>query len=260
MEHLTKQQIILVALLVSFMTSLATGIFTVSLMSQMPKGVAQTITQVVEKTIQVANTPNASFGTVAITVDDQVSNAVSSVSPSVVRLINKDTSTFLGLGLVVTSKGLILADRSILTAGGQYLGILTDGTRVSFSISGDQPTNQNLAFLAPDAYNPLSLTYTPISFGSLARLGQTVLSLSGTTTSVVSQSIISEVQLQSIAATDPTAGRIVTTIPISKSVSGSPLFTPSGDVIGMELSSLSSPDGVVFYPIIALKSAVSILK
>src|SRR3989338_3691505 len=38
-ENLTKQQIVLVTLLVSFVTSLATGIITVSLMEQEPQGV-----------------------------------------------------------------------------------------------------------------------------------------------------------------------------------------------------------------------------
>ncbi|MEI8249365.1 MAG: trypsin-like peptidase domain-containing protein [Candidatus Taylorbacteria bacterium] len=259
MEHLTKHQLILLALLVSFVTSLATGIFTVSLMSQAPKGVTQTINQVVEKTIQVASEPSASFGTVAISVDDQVSNAVGSVSPSVAKIFSRDGNTFLGLGLIVTSHGLILTDRSILTSSNGYTSILTDGTHVTLTTSSDQPSNQALAFLMPDGSNSVNQTYTPISIGSTIKLGQTVLALSGTSTPVLSQSIVGQFYIPS-SPSDPLFGKIVTSISPAKATTGGPLFTPSGDVIGIELSSLVSPEGVAFYPLVTLKSAIDALK
>ena len=48
MEHLTKQQIILLALLVSFVTSIATGIVTVSLINQAPAGTTNTVERIIE--------------------------------------------------------------------------------------------------------------------------------------------------------------------------------------------------------------------
>jgi len=51
-EQLTKTQIILLTLLVSFVTSIATGIVTVTLMDQAPPAITRTINRVVEKTIQ----------------------------------------------------------------------------------------------------------------------------------------------------------------------------------------------------------------
>lgn len=52
MDKLTKSQFILLVLLVSFMTSLVTGIVTVTLVNQAPPPITQTINKVVEKTIE----------------------------------------------------------------------------------------------------------------------------------------------------------------------------------------------------------------
>ena len=56
--NLNTQQIVLLCLLVSFVTSIATGITVVSLMQQVPEPVTQTINRVIEKTVEtVAQTP-----------------------------------------------------------------------------------------------------------------------------------------------------------------------------------------------------------
>src|SRR3989338_1891737 len=93
MEHLNKQQLILLALLVSFVTSIATGIITITLMDQAPPGVTQTINRVVEKTIErVITEPTKQAATVVtketlvVKADDLIIDAIERNTGSVVRI------------------------------------------------------------------------------------------------------------------------------------------------------------------------------
>jgi hypothetical protein len=93
-EHLTKSQIILLTLLVSFMTSIATGIVTVSLLQQAPSPVTQTINRVVERTVErVVETKKDKTGntvtnekTVVVKETDLIADAVKATMPSVVAI------------------------------------------------------------------------------------------------------------------------------------------------------------------------------
>src|SRR3989338_8034713 len=94
MEQLTKQQIVLVTLLVSFVTSIATGIVTVALMDQAPPGVTQTINRVVERTIEkVVPAPTQQTAsvitkeTIVVKEDALVVEAVAKNTKSVVSII-----------------------------------------------------------------------------------------------------------------------------------------------------------------------------
>src|SRR5437868_14630698 len=100
MEDLCKHELILVALLVSFVTALATGIVTVSLMGQAPQGVTQTISKVIERTIQVAAAGDTNTNTKTETsFDTQISNAIDIISPSIVKIRSSQSPAVNGLGL-----------------------------------------------------------------------------------------------------------------------------------------------------------------
>ncbi len=78
-KDLNKTQLILLALLLSFVTSIATGIVTVTLMQQAPPQVTQTINRVVQNTIEkvVPDYSLTKTQTVIVKEDDLVVDAVS---------------------------------------------------------------------------------------------------------------------------------------------------------------------------------------
>lgn len=101
MEQLSKTQLVLLVLLVSFMTSLVTGIVTVTLVAQGPVPITDTVHRVVEKTIEkvVPAEPQSATAAAAgsdgqekeavrvITQEDLVVETVSTVSPAVGSVI-----------------------------------------------------------------------------------------------------------------------------------------------------------------------------
>ena len=250
MNELSKQQIILLALLVSFVTSLSTGIVTVSLMDQAPSGVTRTITQVIQQTVAgaVPSTATSSVTAVSIAVSDQVADATAVVTPSIVRLRDGDTGPVKGLGLIVSSSGTIITDKNLMDSLDQPQAIFSDGTVSAVTITRFQ-VEGDIAFLAPAT--ALSTKVKPISFADSVRLGQSVWSLFGTSTYSLSQGIASELD----PMTTSSSSIIYTTIPGTQVLVGSPLFNATGAIIGIETKSYQG-SSAAFYPIQAVKDAV----
>src|SRR3989344_5509843 len=131
-EHLTKHQIILLTLLVSFVTSIATGIVTVSLMDVAPVSVTRTINQIVERTVEnvvpaVSAPASKAQGaavvtketTVVVKDEDLTAASIAAAQKAIVRIISKNDPTMLvARGVVVDMKGIVLSDRGALEPPG----------------------------------------------------------------------------------------------------------------------------------------------
>ena len=250
MEDLSKQQLVLLAVLISFVTSLATGIVTVSLMDQAPSGVTRTITQVIQQTVASALPASGATSTaaVSIAVSDQVADATADVTPSIVGL-RDGNGPIVGLGLIVSSAGAIMSDKNIIANLDHPEAVLSDGTAFQIMIARFQ-ANGDIAFMIPG--KPLAKAVTPISFGEPPRLGASVWSLSGTSTFMLSQGIVTE--LDPIASSS--LSLIHTSIPAANAISGMPLFDATGKVIGIATQSLAGNRTASFYPVQAVKAAV----
>lgn len=94
-EELSKSQLILLTILVNFVTSVATGILTVSLLDHAPALVTQTVNRVVERTIETvaAAAPAAIIQAPAPSNQDLVTAAISASGARAVAIYAMDTGT-----------------------------------------------------------------------------------------------------------------------------------------------------------------------
>ncbi|MSU45505.1 MAG: hypothetical protein EXS47_02680, partial [Candidatus Zambryskibacteria bacterium] len=109
MEDLNKHQIILLTLLISFVTSIATGIMTVSLLQEAPLEVTRNINRIVEKTIETVIPATITLPgqkevtTIVVKEEDLVIDSINKNVNSIVRIIEKEVDimeqSFYGIGL-----------------------------------------------------------------------------------------------------------------------------------------------------------------
>src|SRR3989339_551791 len=153
MEDLNKNQIILLVLLISFVTSIATGIMTTALLQEAPIEVTRNINRIVEKTIETVTTPTnittpgqKEVTTVVVKEEDLIMSSIDKNVKSIVRITEKDSVTgvvnFFGLGLVINKEGFIVADRKMMTVGNTYSVKMSDDTEFSLAPQNlDKQTN-----------------------------------------------------------------------------------------------------------------------
>lgn len=255
MENLTKQQIILLGLLVSFVTSIATGIVTVSLYDQAPPGVTQTINRVVEKTIErVVQVPTQSVATViqketvVVKDDEQTINAIEKNAGGLVRIYrtgvtesNPEPHSILsGMGLMISKDGFILTDSFFSDQEGLF-GILADGSKISLSFASST-SDSKFAFLKAVGGKE-DLLYSTVSIGDSnnIKLGQAIVAVGGWKDNTIASGIVSKIIRQEVADSGSTTTPKITppTISVNTSVGerdlliGSPILSLSGDVVGI---------------------------
>lgn len=260
MEGLTKQQLVLLALLVSFVTSIATGIVTVSLMERAPKAVTQTINRVVERTVErVVPSENQKAAvvtkeTVVVRADDLAIAAIEKNAPALVRIKrvegagDRRSETLVGLGAVVSKEGLVAADTSVLARRfdeygtpipRSFLGVRADGSVAELQVVG-QDEERGVALLVLKPAADAKMENVPITFGNsdALKLGQTVVSLGGETDPAVGTGIIANLARAQTPAGEVAA--VYTDREAASALSGTLLLNLSGEVIGMNAGPRSS--------------------
>lgn len=247
MEHLTKSQIVLLCLFVSFVSSMATGIVTVTLMQQAPKPVMQSITNVVEKTIEkitptIVEKPGK---TVVVKDEDLMVAAIDRNNKSVVSFRIGDESgdvRLAGIGTVVSQDGLIITDKANL--GGGVLLTTFNGVKYALEVlpTTDEKSTLALARLTP-VTPPASTTpatiFIPVTLSdtSVLKVGQTAIAIAGRDGKSIVTGLISSLDTHVATLKDSkTEITILDNIAISQrlatSANGAPIITLEGVVVG----------------------------
>lgn len=266
MEHLTKQQLILVALLVSFMTSISTGIVTVALIDQAPQGVTQTINRVVERTIEkVVEAENKaqvqeSVKTVVkvVSQEEAIPSAVEKNAPSIVRIygtVSLDPPSFMTVGVIVLKDGLIVAPRSLFLEGGSYLGILPDGTKVDLDLIARNEDTATVYFRIKQQDPKKPVSYPTVVFSDISKLkiGQGVIVIGGEDRNTISHGLVTGIVRPQI---DAPVQFIETDIAYMKAMS--PAINYGGEFLGLKIARDSSI-GTVFIPSSEIKRQIELI-
>ncbi|OHA19878.1 MAG: hypothetical protein A3C08_01060 [Candidatus Taylorbacteria bacterium RIFCSPHIGHO2_02_FULL_47_18] len=279
MEGLTKQQLVLLALLVSFVTSIATGIVTVSLLERAPKAVTQTINRIVERTVErvvPAENQKASVvtkETVVVRSDDLAVAAIEKNTASIARIKrvegvgDKRNEVLVGLGIVVSKDGMIAADASVMNRQFDEFGspiprsflAVFAGARIEELKFVGIDDEAGIALFSVMPSEGMKFDVASVEFGDsdALKLGQTVISLGGEKDNAVSTGIVANLARRD--APDKAVTAIYTDREAASIVSGATLVNLSGYVVGISAGSFRVEKNR-YVPSNVLKSAITRIK
>jgi len=281
MEDLNKTQIVLLTLLVSFVTSIATGIVTVTLLEQAPPAVTQTINRVVEKTIQTVIPGEKQVTTVVKEVivkeENLLVNAVEKTSKSLVQISAVDEdgiNVFLGLGVVISGDGYIITDKDRIIGNRNNLVASRDGNYIDIEIVSEnediiilktikpeivQENKSNNKDIQPVAEEQatenfgISLIPATLADSDSVKLGQSIATIGGKSGDSVFMGIVSRLDTEIVVESDGEDKKegsnevkilkyIVTNLELSNKNTGSPLLNMDGDILGVNIVAI---DGTI---------------
>lgn len=229
-EELSKSQLILLTILVNFVTSVATGILTVSLLDNAPPMVTQTVNRVVERTIEtVAQAAPAAVikpPAPAPSTEERVTGAFAASAERIVWLYAPKTGT----STEALAMGTFISDtRGVVSVSGANLpkDVLVEfqnGKTARAAFVRNEGGLYQYVFGAAEAL-PEASSPTFVSASDL-RLGSTVLGI-GTDGSAAT-GIISQVKEDSVHTTLPALGAGAAVVDLSGNIVGFSAFGAPG--------------------------------
>ena len=251
LEKLSPNQAILLTLLISFVTSLATGIVTVSLMEKAPSDITRVISRIIEQPIEtvVPGQTVTQETTVVVQEGELISKAVAKIVPSIVKIYRSDRGnnlTFIGIGIITDNQGTVMTGGDLLDAREKYVVALNSGMQVPAQDVTSQTGFRDVLKLQASADVVLAdiphVSFVP--YDTVA-LGESVVSIGGGSGNLaVSAGIVTELIP---ASTESGELPLVRAGIVGGQVSaGSPLINLAGEVIGI----LRNADTLTFTPVL----------
>jgi hypothetical protein len=250
LEELNTAQLILLVLLVSFVTSIATGIVTVSLLAQAPPAVTQTVNHIIERTVEtVAPSDGATKTvtketTVVVKEDDLITSSISKSLAQTGRVFAGTSTSSPVLALAVPiAPGILATDGTVV--GSEHLVQFGNDIGV-FSVTARFP-EAGIALLSPKSASTTSPAAFHIADTASLRLGSSVIALVSVTNervamgSVAARTMLADVKTG--ADSTATVRNIDTSITDSL-VPGAPLVNLFGDLVGISTSASKLEGGV----------------
>ncbi len=241
-DELNKFQIVLLTLLVSFVTSIATGIVTVTLLSQAPPAVTETVNQVVERTIQTIVPQNATSTatattketTVVVKEDDLITNSIQASLGKTGRVFSglSSTTPVVGLAAVISPTMLVtdssIVDKDHLVSVGQTAEVFTVYERFP---------DIGIAILIPKSASTTVFVPFRVADISATKLGATIVALvSVTEERVAIGTVASHFDSTNVAPVKDAQPVVVHNVDTSIGASlvpGTPLVNVFGDLVGI---------------------------
>jgi hypothetical protein len=238
---LKAQQLVLLAVFVSFITSVATGITTVSLIEAAPAPVQQVVNRVVERTVERVvpeekpdedKPVEKEVVTVVVKEEDLLIGAADSVGKSVARIFVKGTAEFACLGLVV-GQNEIVSDSEMLALDGEY-DVEVNGVRAVARVTRE---NGGFALLTVPAETP---AFSPATIGSASslKLAQSLIAVAGKVSPAVATGAL--VSLSRADAASPVTA-IEASLSGAEILPGTPLANIRGEVVGLRAVNAAAP-------------------
>ncbi|MFA6586152.1 MAG: S1C family serine protease [Candidatus Paceibacterota bacterium] len=227
-KDLNKSQLILLAILLSFITSIATGITTVTLMQQAPASVTVPINRIVRQTVEkIVPVPGEkTVQTVIIKEEDLVVDAIAknksaifSITKEIQDIDGKTIEVGAGNGFVISADGVIVADGSLVPEKG-VLYVKNDSGKFNADFISLSKNGFTLLKIGKPLNEKDKVTFTVPDFGDLSKLkiGQKILVLGNTISSFIF------------------SGDKDIKLNVTKSNGGSMVLDLDGEVLGVALS------------------------
>lgn len=245
-KDLNKSQLILLAVLLSFITSIATGITTVTLMQQAPTSFTAPVNRIIQQTVEKIQQVEGktTVQTVIVKEEDLVVDAIAKNKQSLFtvtkEVLNEEgliVETSAGRGFAVSESGLIAVDDGMIFEKGVYFVKNDSGKFKADFVSAEK---EGFSFLkAGDPVDGKSkLAFAVPSFGDLdkIKIGQKILVLGSGISSFIFE------------------GNKDIKMNVTKSNGGAIVLDLDGNAIGIALSG----EDTAFAPISAITNALKL--